>query len=234
MYFQYARSRSPFDWSAYETACRKELEYYQASDAVIFCWNTHAEYVRRYVYQGDNIVLHPGLGWYGCEPQPRRAAFGYPPFLVYMGATAAYWNNADLLAQLASQISYALHVYSPTAPPSQLELSYQGFAKSTDVLCCYQFGVHTATREELRCYGFASKVTTYLSYGLPVFSPEWQIMTGQLQGVIAYNETNFVEQLEKHLEPSAWQARADAAFAQAQELEWSKVLAPLSQIIQAA
>lgn len=231
VYFQLAKSAKLFRWDAYETACRKELEYYHAADAVIFCWNTHVDYVKKWVYQGTNLVKHPGLGWYGCESQPNRAQFGYPPFLVYMGATGAYWNNPDLLARVANQLPYALHFYGPTPPASALELNYQGFVESTDVLLRYQIGLHTATDEPLRQYGFASKLMTYLAYGLPTLSPGWQLMTHQLEGVIAYNEQNLYEQVEMLLEPAMWQTRADAAYAQADKLAWGKVLQPLLELL---
>lgn len=230
-YFQLAKRPGSFDWEAYRTACKKEVEYYQAADVVIFCWNTHAEYVKQHLYQGDNIVLHPGLGWYGCEPQAQRAQYGYPPFIAYVGAITAYWNNAELLSRLSHDCLYAIHCYSPNAPPAELGLNYQGFADSTDILCNYQFGLHTATRDLVRCYGFASKVMTYLSYGLPAFSPEWQLLSHQLRGVIPYNEDTFTSLLESALEPARWQELADMAYEQAQELEWSKVLGPLLSLL---
>ena len=230
-YFQLAKRPGPFDWEAYRTACQKEIEYYQASDVVIFCWNTHAEYVKRYVYQGSNVVLHPGLGWYGCKPQARRAQYSYPPFIAYLGAITAYWNNAELLSRLSRDSLYAIHCYSPTAPPVGLGLHYQGFAKSLDILCNYQFGLHTATSDLVRRYGFASKVMTYLSYGLPTFSPEWQLLSHQLRGVIPYNEESFSALLEDAVEPARWQELADMAYEQAQELEWSRVLEPLLSLL---
>lgn len=230
IYFKLAKYMGAFDWQVYRTTCKNEVEFYRASDSVIFAWNTHAEYVKHYVYQGNNIVLHPDLGWYGCTPQKQRAKFGYPPFIVYMGVITAYWNNAKLLSNLAHSVPYAVHCYGSDMPPAKLELSFQGFADSVDILCNYQFGLHTASCDLVRRQGLASKVLTYLSYGLPSFSPEWQLMSHQLHGVIPYNVSNFPSLLESYLEPTRWQEMADAAYEQAQELEWSKVLQPLMSL----
>lgn len=231
VYFQLVKRPKPFDWEAYRTACKEEVEYYEAADVVIFCWNTHVEYVKQHVYQGDNIVAHPDLGWYGCEPRPQRAQYEYPPFIAYMGAINAYWNNADLLSRLAHETHYAVHLYGPNASPAELGSNYQGFADSTDILCNYQFGLHTATSDLVRRYGFASKVMTYLSYGLPTFSPEWQLLSHQLDGVIPYNEGNFPSLLESATEPDRWQELADAAYEQARKLEWCNVLQPLLPLL---
>lgn len=231
VYFQFARSSRPFDLEAYQTACEKEVAYYQAADAVIFCWNTHVDYVEKHVYQGSNIVRHPRLGWYGCEPQSKRAQYGYPPLIAHVGLVTASWNNAELLQRLDRSVPYAINFYGKYPIPADLKLRYQGFAESLDVLSHYQFGLHSATKDLVRRFGFASKLMTYLSYGLPSFSPEWQMVSHQLEGVIPYNEENFEELLENATKPARWQELADMAYEQAQELEWSKVLQPLLPLL---
>src|SRR5204863_9231864 len=85
MYFSAAHSLGPFDIEAYRDATRAEITYYEAADVVIFAWNTHVDYVKKHVYKGTNIVSHPGLGWFGCTPQPHRARYVYPPLIAYMG-----------------------------------------------------------------------------------------------------------------------------------------------------
>jgi len=231
VYFQLANSQRPFDLEAFQMACQNEVAYYEASDVVLFCWNTHAEYVRERVYQGNNIVDHPGLGWYGCDPQPMRARYNYPPLIAHVGAVTAYWNNAALLSRLVRSVPYAINFYGRQPPPAELGLRYQGFADSLDVLCRYQFGLHSATRDLVRCYGFASKLMTYLAYGLPSFSPEWQLVSHQLHGVIPYTEEHFGDLLEEAIDPVRWHNLADAAYDQAQKLEWDKVLEPLLSLL---
>lgn len=231
VYFQFATSPQPFDLEAYQKACAKEIDYYRASDVVIFCWNTHVDYVEKHVYQGRNIVRHPGLGWYGCDPQSQRARYNYPPLIAHIGAVTAHWNNVELLQKLARDIPYAVNFYGKYPIPTELRLRYQGFAKSLDVLDQYQFGLHSATKDLVRRYGFASKLMTYLSYGLPSFSPEWQLVSHQLGGVIPYNEGNFSDLLENAAKPAHWQELADMAYEQAQELEWRKVLQPLLSLL---
>ena len=231
VYFQLAKSSGPFDLEAYRTACEKEIAYYQASDAVIFCWNTHVDYVEKHVYQGDNIVRHPRLGWYGCDPQSQRAQYGYPPLIAHVGLVTAYWNNVELLQRLVRSLPYAINFYGKYPIPADLELRYQGFAESLDVLRHYQFGLHSATKDLVRRYGFASKLMTYLSYGLPALSPEWQLVSHQLEGVMPYNEDNVGELLDDAAEPTRWQELADMAYEQAHELEWNKVLEPLLDLI---
>lgn len=231
VYFNLARSQKPFDLSAFKKACKKEVAYYKASDFILFCWNTHGEYVRDKVYQGNNIIDHPGLGWYGCDPQQKRAQYNYPPLLAYTGLVTAYWNNAALLSRLVSKVPYAINIYGSHQPPPELGLRYQGFAESLDVLCHYQFGLHTATDDLVRQYGFASKLMTYLSYGLPSFSPEWQLVSNQLRGVIPFTEENFKELLEDAAKPAKWLELSDMAYEQAHALEWAKVLEPLNDLL---
>lgn len=231
VYFQFARSLRPFDLETYQTACEKEVAYYQSSDAIIFCWNTHIDYIEKYVYQGANIVRHSGLGWYGCDPQPRRAQYNYPPLIAHIGLVTAYWNNVELLKRLVDNVPYAVNFYGKYSILTEYGLRYQGFAESLDILCQYQFGLHSATKDLVRRYGFASKLMTYLSYGLPSLSPEWQLVSHQLEGVISYNEENFRSLLEDLINPERWQELANNAYEQAIQLEWSKVLAPLLDIL---
>jgi hypothetical protein len=215
-----------FDWDDYERRCRKEIEYYAAADVVIFCWNTHAEFVKQYIYSGTNVLPHPGLGWFGCEPQKKRSSYRYPPFIAYMGLTNASWNNSAMLAKLSGDLPYVIHCFG-FQPPQDSLLNYQGFADSTDVLSRYQFGLHTATTDKGRRFGFASKVMTCLSYGLPVLSPKWQLLSQQLRGVISYEEATIESLIEHAAEPDNWAKLADAAYDQAQELSWNKVFKPL-------
>ena len=231
VYFQFARSPHPFDLEAYLTACAKEIAYYQASDAVIFCWNTHAEYIQEHVYKGNNIVRHPSLGWYGNDPQPHRAKYSYPPLIAYVGLVTAYWNNAELLKRVVNSLPYSINFYGKYPVPAELGLRYQGFAESLDVLCQYQFGLHSATKDPVRRYGFASKLMTYLAYGLPAFSPEWQLVSHQLEGVIPYSEENIGSLLEELIDPNRWQELSNDAYKQAKHLEWGKVLAPLLDLL---
>lgn len=231
VYFQQAQRPSGFKWETYTDTCAKELSYYKAADLVLFCWNTHVEYVKNYVYSGENIILHPGLGWYGCDKQLIRTQYSYPPFLVYTGLTSAYWNNADLLRRLTQQIPYAVHIFSPSPPPGNLAHHYLGMADTLDILCKYQFGIHTSTSDPVRSYGFASKILSYLSYGLPSLAPEWQLMSHQLGGVIPYNEHNFATLVDKYMDPKEWQNLSDLAYRQAMDLEWTKVLHPLLALL---
>ena len=55
--------------------------------------------------------------------------------------------------------------------------------------------------------------------------------SNSLKGVLPYNENNFLEIVEAHLDSEKWATLSDAAYQQALELDWQKVLKPLEQII---
>jgi hypothetical protein len=102
-----------------------------------------------------------------------------------------------------------------------------------DVLTNYQFGLNTLSKDIFRQNHFSSRVLAYLSYGLPVLSPDWMKFSTTLKGVLPYNEDNFLEVVEEYSEYEKWAKLSDAAYQQALELDWREVLKPLQRIIPA-
>jgi hypothetical protein len=195
---------------------------YEASDAVTFAWNTYESFVRERVYNGSNIVSHPGLGWYGCEPQVQRARYRAEPALVYLG-NIAYFSNPELLARLTALLSYPLDCYGPIHVPED-GLRYFGYAEDEwETLRRYQFGVNTVSMDPVRLAGFSSKVLAYLSVGLP--------FSHQVEGVVPFELEDLPALIEEYRVPEAWHALSDAAYEQANALRWGKVLQPLLDLL---
>ncbi|MBI4317903.1 MAG: hypothetical protein HY675_05385 [Chloroflexi bacterium] len=217
---------------AVETSRRRELEVFRSSDHVTIAWKTYEDYIRRYVYDGPNIVSHPRGGWTGCYPRRERASFNGPPALVYLGGLGKYYNNMELLARLSSSLPYSLDVYGSRPPGKGHSLRYAGPMQDTDSqLTKYQFGINTVSRELLRRQGFSSKIFMYLSYGLPCLFAEWEEFPHELGGCVPYNEANIEGVIERFSERRAWEELSDQAYAQSQELSWDKVLEPLLDLL---
>ena len=207
-----------------------ERQIYHLADAVIFAWPTYEAFVKRNVYDGENIVSHPGKGWYGCEPDLKRVAFQSKLNMIYLGHIF-YWSNPELLAQLTAIAPFPIHAYGKANVPVP-GIEYFGYAPDLDrLLNKFAYGINTVSKDPLRHAGFSSKVLTFLSVGLPVFSPDWQEFSHQVSGVIPYNEKNFLQLVDENFSRQRWQQLSDAAYEQAQELSWTKILGPLLDLI---
>ena len=204
-----------------------ELEIIMNSDYVLFPWETTENYVKKYLWQGKNLVTIR----HGCTPRKARASYLFPPSIISLGSVGAYWSNRELLSYLTHLSPYQIDVYGHCKPPSKLAINYRGIASSIDVIRNYQFGLNTISKDIFRQNHFSSRVLTYISYGLPVLSPDWMKFSNDLRGVIPYNEDNFLEVLEEYLDSENWARKSDPAYQQALELDWREVLKPLNRII---
>ena len=125
----------------------------------------------------------------------------------------------------------ALNVYGRTKPESRYNLKYKGFAPSLDILCNYQFGLNTVSKDIFRQNHHASRILSYLAYGLPVLSPEWMKFSHELKGCLPYDEDNFIDLIDKYSERERWEKLSEEAHTQAHELDWNITLKPLEKMI---
>jgi hypothetical protein len=213
-----------------ESALELERSIYQSVDVITFAWNTYEDFARINVYNGSNIITHPGLGWFGCEPQQQRVDYKDNLALVSLGLVE-YWSNPSLLIELTRQSPFPIHLFGKTSVPLP-GVEHFGYVEDEwELLNKYHLGLNTVSMDPLRRAGFSSKVLTCLSAGMPVFSPDWQTFSHQVAGVVPFNTDNFVELVERHHGPLLWQKLSDQAYDQAQELRWDKILAPYLDLL---
>jgi hypothetical protein len=229
-YYGWLSEGDPNADKKFQHALEIEKNIYQSADVIIFAWNTYEDFVCKHVYNGSNIATHPGLGWYGCEPNLPRVQ--YPDFLqmVYLGHIY-YWSNPELLAELISLASFPIHCYG-RSKSSVSKLDHRGYAKNKyAVYDKYAFGLNTVSVDPLRQAGFSSKIFSYLSVGLPAFSPTWQRFSHQVRGVVPYDVNTFSQLAENNYQRDAWQILSNEAYGQAQDLSWEIVLTPLLDLL---
>jgi len=205
-----------------------ELEILMKSDYVIFPWETTENYVRKYIWNGNNFITIR----YGCYPRNKTVSYFFPVSIVSVGSLWGYWTNKELLSYLTRISPYAIHVYGRPRPERKYRLNYKGYTPSLDVLYNYQFGLNTVSKDIFRRNHHASRIMSYLAYGLPVLSPDWMDFSHELKGVLPFNEDNFVDILEEYSDRSRWEKLSEEAIKQAHELDWRKTLKPLEKIIE--
>jgi hypothetical protein len=205
----------------------KALEFerciYQAADVVTFVWVGMENFVREKVHDGDNFISDNGLGWYGCDPRLNRARYQEMGNIVFLGHID-YWSNPSLLQNLSTMCPDLIDCYGKIHVPIS-GIEHKGIARDEyEIFSSYQFGLNSVSTDAHRKAAHSSKILTYISAGLPVFSPDWQTYSHLVDGVIPYNEENFMELVQINRQKSQWEQLSEAAFAQAQELRWEKVL----------
>lgn len=213
---------------AYKLLRRLELEIYRKSSYVAFHWDNYTNYVKKYIYKGKNLFI---LNW-GCSPKEVKAKFKKTPRIVYLGKLDGYWINLELLSRLSK--IYEIDVYGAPEPPRELGLNYKGYVPitETDVLAEYQFGLVTLSNDRLRAHGFSAKHLEYMSYGLPVLTPEWRKDPRLEKYSILYNEKNFLQKIEEYSSKDKWQKLSNMCFDKTKDWDWEKVLKPLVEIIE--
>lgn len=154
---------------SYRRLVGKEISYYKAADALSFHWHTYNDYVRRKKYDGDNII---NMG-YGTIKKDLTAMYSEEPKVIFLGLLNGYWVNLPLLEEIV-KICPNVDVYGGPKPPAHIKVNYKGYAPTLDVMAEYQFGLITISKDELRKSSFSSKHLEYISYGLPVLTPEWR------------------------------------------------------------
>lgn len=224
-YFEASR-RKHFDFDRIRRVRTMELEICEKSDYVVFPWETTENYARKNIYDGTNCLTIR----YGCYPQSKPVQYFFPPSIVSVGGLRGHCQNAELLSYLTSICPYAIEAYG-NRPEKDRKMNYKGFAPSLDVLYNYQFGINTVSKDIFRRNHFSSRVIAYLSYGLPVLSPDWMLLSHDLKGCLPYNENNFVDIVDKYSDMQFWEKLSKEAYAQARELDWNITLKPLEKII---
>jgi hypothetical protein len=207
-------------------AYRIERRLYKRADALCFHWENYTKFVKENIYNGDNIFT---MNW-GCEVHNKRAQYSPKPKIVFLGKLDGYWNNLTLLAKLSK--IYEIDVYGSPRPSKTLGLNYKGYALSTDILADYQFGLITISNDKLRQQSFSSKQLEYMSYGLPVLTPEWRQDPLLSKYSIYYNEQDFLDEVNKYSSRKNWQHMSDSSFGQAAVWSWDNTLQVLLEILE--
>lgn len=210
---------------------REKLRVFESSlwegvDGLSFSWQSYAWYaVEHYGISGSNLAQ---LNW-GCTPAERRAVFGHPPRIAYIGSLSSRFIDLPLLARLTKLYPH-IDVYGGPPPDPSLGLNYLGWAPP-EVLEEYQFGLITCTKDEIRRDGFSVKHLDYIAYGLPVLVPAWRRHLELLRGSVPYEESTFVSLIESLSDETAWQRMSDEAYEQATRLTWDRTLEPLLSFV---
>jgi hypothetical protein len=205
-----------------------ELEIIKKSDYVIFPWETTESYARKYVWNGDNFVTVK----YGCYPKENTVSYFFPLSLISLGNLQSNWSNKELLSYLTRISPYIIDVYGKIRPERKYHLNYKGFASSLDILLKYQFGLNTVSKDIFRRNHHASRIMSYLAYGLPVLSPDWMKFSHELKGVVPFNEDNFLDRLDEYSDRDQWEKLSREAHEQARELDWRTTLKPLEKLVE--
>lgn len=201
---------------------KRELEIYKSSDIVSFHWYNYTRYVKKNIYDGKNLFR---IDW-GCTPKNKFAKYSSKPKIIFLGYLEGYWNNIPLLKELSKL--YEIDVYGgPEHVAKTLGLNYKGYAKNLDILANYQFGLITITEDDLRKSSFSSKHLEYLSYGLPVLTPNWRKDPDLKDVSIYFDKNNFVKQIEKFSSKKNWESMSKACLKKSRDLDWNNQLKAL-------
>jgi hypothetical protein len=214
----------------------KEMQVFEAVDYILSPHDLLSQYFLKHFNKSNgNLAGKVVTVRLGCELANRQAHFDATPRIAYAGSYY-YIQDPYLLAELTRMSPYGIDCYGPKDPNRKFfpaPLQYKGYAETTDFLADYQFGLITVSRDALRQYSPATKFPYYFAYGLPVLFPEW-MKEGHAypQCAIPFTEENFVEQVKMASDKSRWEAMSCAAAKLARELEWSKTLLPLGELLQ--
>jgi hypothetical protein len=203
-----------------------ERRAYESADHVGFHWHTYTQYLREHKYQGTNIIE----GSYGVHPKNHRATFSPRPRLVYLGLLRGSWVNVPLLERLCA-LYEDIDIYGGPEPVGPLKKHYRGYAPDLDVLAGYQAGLVTISDDPLRRSSFSSKHLEYISYGLPVLTPEWRSDAILDPSSIFYSEDRFLEAVNVLRDPSMWEELSRASLEIASELSWDRALEPIIRAV---
>lgn len=216
-----------YDMETISNLRQMELEILQNADYTVFPWKTTENYVRKYIWNGSNLLTIK----YGCYPQNKLAAYFFPLSIISLGSVDSYWGNPRLLSHLNQVSPYVIDFYAKNKPDKEYNLNYKGYASSLDVLRNYQFGLNLISKDAFRRNHHSSRILSYLAYGLPVLSPDWLQFSHDLKGVLPFNEDNFLDIIDNNSDPDKWAKVSKEAYEQAIELDWNKVLLPLQKLI---
>lgn len=210
---------------SYRKLSAYECVVYGKADYVSFHWYSYSAFVRENKYKGTNFL---DLG-YGIDARKKKARFSANPKIVFLGYLGGYWSNPEMLEEL-TKLYPGIDVYGGPEVPG-LKVNFKGYTKTSDVLADYQFGLVTITDDQLRRIGFSAKHLDYLSYGLPVLTPEWRKDFVLEAGSIYFTVENFLSQIKEYSSKEKWEEKSKAALNIAHTLNWDKVLQPLQTVL---
>jgi len=213
----------------YERLKKLEVELYGRADYLSFHWHTYSDYVKKTKYSGSNFI---DLN-YGTELKAKRARFAKSPKIIFLGFLGGYWVNLALLEKLCRAYPH-IDIYGGPPPTGYLAKHYRGYADNLDILSEYQFGLITISNDPLRKNSFSSKHLEYISYGLPVLTPDWRYDAKLNESSIYYNESDFLTKLKEYNEEMTWRNKSEAAIKLAGELTWDTALSNLGGVIDGA
>lgn len=213
--------------NAYSKIINEYKKIYKKAKYINFQWHLYADYIKKNVYNGKNFVEVN----FGCNVKNKslRAKYKNKPKIIFLGYLGGKWVNLPLLSKLSKL--YDIDVYGGPEPEKKWGLNYKGYAQNTNILKNYQFGLITISNDKLRQSSFSSKHLEYISYGLPVLTPEWRQDIILKDVSIYYNEENFLDTIKKYSNKNNWQKLSDRSYKKAKELQWTYVLKPLEDII---
>ena len=83
----------------------------------------------------------------------------------------------------------------------------------------------------MRRSSFSSKHLEYISYGLPVLTPEWRSDTILDPSSIFYSEDHFLEAVNVLNDPSTWEELSRTSLQIASKLSWDRALEPIIRAV---
>lgn len=212
---------------AFERLKKYEIESYEAADSISFHWHTYADFVKKNKYKGSNFIDMS----YGTNPKTLSAKYNDTPRVIFLGYLGGYWVNTQLLEKLCK--AYPLiDVYGGPKPPKGSAINYKGYAPTLDIIANYQFGLITISDDNLRRHSFSSKHLEYISYGLPVFTPEWRKDRKLDSSSIYYsNVDDFLKLIELYKKKNMWLKKSRSASNLSHNLSWSTAFQQLDTLL---
>lgn len=216
-----------FSDSGFEKFRMFEKYIYRKADYLNFHWKTYADFVKKNFYNGSNfITMNYGIN---AKQKKHHARFAMPLKIVFLGYLEGHWVNLPLLSKLSK--IYPIDVYGGPKPDDKWGLAYKGYAPSLDILADYQLGLVTITDDNLRKSSFSSKHLDYLSYGLPVLSPQWRTDDLLDDVTISYTEKTFLQKIKAYEKKHRWNKMHKKSIKKTHAFSWEKTLAPLLKIV---
>jgi glycosyltransferase involved in cell wall biosynthesis len=228
IYFKELELSNNFSQDTIKSIKLIESMVYKYSDYTSFHWYSYFDLAKKYHLKITNPII---LNW-GCIPQLKPTSFKNLSKVICLGKLNSYWVNPNLLSSISQKIN--LDIFSYEVPDKNLykePLKYRGFLKDENLLSDYQFGLISITPDDLRSNGFSAKFMLYISFGLPVFCPEWRKDPLLKPATIYYNDNNFEKQFKKYSQKKNWTKKHRAALKIAKKLNWGKTLSPILPII---
>lgn len=204
-----------------------EKKVFNQKHPICFHWYSIMNLANKLGVKSKNSFI---LNW-GCHHQKQFCKYTFNPKIVHIGNLNSSWVNQQLLEKIQTKNSIDIYSYQKPDPKLYKYIKTLGYLKNLDKLNQYQFGLITITNNQLRNNSFSAKHLTYLSYGLPVFCPEWRQDPLLEPATIYYNEYNFEKQLKKYSQKKYWDKKHQAAIKIANKLNWKNTLKPILPII---